>query len=51
MPDCSTCGRILPSDAFIYESKNYKTCNSYRCARTTNQSNLETFVEMILIHE
>ncbi|CAG8761517.1 3192_t:CDS:1, partial [Dentiscutata erythropus] len=51
MPDCSTRGCILLPDAFIYKGKNYKTCNSCRSVRTTNQSDLETFVETILINE
>ncbi|CAG8653128.1 27480_t:CDS:1, partial [Dentiscutata erythropus] len=51
IPDCSTCRHILLFDVFIYKGKNYKTCNSYRGARTTNQNNLEAFVETILIYE
>ncbi|CAG8602160.1 5863_t:CDS:1, partial [Dentiscutata heterogama] len=38
MPSCSFCSGILPSDAFIYKGKAYKTCNHCRISKADNKT-------------
>ncbi|CAG8758150.1 22486_t:CDS:2, partial [Dentiscutata erythropus] len=59
MDTCTSCNRILPPEAFIYENKSYKTCAECKTNRaekkkskkTTDIDTEEAPIEIIAIDE